>query len=270
MTAVPMAGFPGQVQAVVQRFRHVTRLHWQARVPSTNSVALDLARSGAPHGTFVLADRQEAGRGRHGRGWSSPPGVGLWMSWILRPPLPPDRAYLVTWAAAVAVAEAAARTAGLYAEIKWPNDVLVRGRKICGLLAEVASGGDALDFIVLGVGLNVNQAEADFPEAFRDRAASLRSASGHAVDRVLTLAAFLEAFEFEYDRLLRDGGEAVRRAWTERSCVIGRPITLRTGGGEFAARAVGVDPDGALLVERDGTVEAIHSAEVELLRLGEA
>ncbi len=269
MTAIPHAGFPGQVQAVVQRCALVTRLHYHPSTESTNAVAVDLARADAPHGTLVLADAQQAGRGRHGRGWSSPPGLGLWFSWILRPDLPLNRAYLVTWAGALAATDVTARAAGVSARIKWPNDVQVGGRKICGLLAEVGGRKKDLGYIVLGTGINVNQVESDFPPEFREQASSLRLCGRKPVDRALAFAAFLEAFEFEYRRLLKDGGAAIRRDWTLRSSVLGRDITVQRNGEAFGAKATGVNEDGALLIERNGVVEAIHSADIELLRVKE-
>jgi BirA family biotin operon repressor/biotin-[acetyl-CoA-carboxylase] ligase len=173
----------------------------------------------------------------------------------------------VTAAAAVAVVEACARTAGVWATIKWPNDILIRGRKVCGLLAESGTLGDSLQFIVLGVGLNVNHKRSDFPPEIAGEATSLKEAGGHALDRALVLQAFIESFEPLYDRL--EAGEVVhvRREWLARDGIMGRRVRITDPRSEFEGKAVDLAADGALIVERDrgGRVE-VRAAEVRLVR----
>jgi BirA family transcriptional regulator, biotin operon repressor / biotin---[acetyl-CoA-carboxylase] ligase len=261
------AGFSGRVQAVVQKASHVTQVHYKDATGSTNDDALLLARAGAPHGTLVVADCQRSGRGREGRAWHSPPGVGLWFSWILRPNLPLDRAFWLSAAAGVAVAETAARTAGVLATLRWPNDVLVRGRKLAGLLAEGKGEKDRIEFVILGVGLNVNQLEADFAAEIAAQATSLRMAGGHELDRSLVLATFIEAFEFLYQNVERDQGRTIRREWLSRATVIGRPVSVTLPVGVLEGRAVDLLEDGALVVEdAGGTKREIRAGDVRLLR----
>lgn len=284
MTAPPpAAGFPGQAQAVAQRSALIARLHYHPEIGSTNDEGMALARAGAPHGTLVLADRQAAGRGRHGRRWESPAGVGLWLSLVLRPDLALDRTFGVTAAAAIAVADTIERMTGRAAGIRWPNDVLVAGRKAAGLLAEVGNRGDRCDFLVLGIGLNVNQSATDFPEALRAEATSLRLLAGTPLDRAAALGVFLEAFELQYARLGREDGAPVRAEWLRRAPLIGRNVRVDMGtpgtngsaasagpGGApdiFTARAVGLAPDGALVVELvDGRRREVRAADVRLMR----
>lgn len=279
--AAPAAGFPGQAQAVAQRSPLVARLHYHPELGSTNEEAMTLARTGAPHGTLVLADRQTAGRGRHGRRWESPAGVGLWFSLLLRPDLPLDRTFGVTAAAAIAVADTVERMSGRVAAIRWPNDVLVGGSKVAGLLAEVGSRGDRCAHLVLGVGLNVNQVEQEFPAALRGAATSLRVLAGTPLDRAATLGVFLEAFELQYARLDAEDGARLRAEWLRRAPVIGRDVRVDMGAPEragagaadpapaevFTARAVGLAADGALVVELPGGERReVRAADVRLLR----
>ena len=176
-----------------------------ASVDSTNTKAAQWAREGAAHGSVVLTEYQTAGRGRQGRRWEAEPGQNLMFSVVLRPPLPPDRLGLLPLAAGLAVAEAVDPfIAPVTASVKWPNDVLVEGRKTCGMLLETSFSGraaviDAPAFVVLGIGLNVNQ--VDFPDALADTATSLRLITGRLVPRAPLLARLLRRLEDRSDAL---------------------------------------------------------------------
>ncbi|HEX7879969.1 MAG TPA: biotin--[acetyl-CoA-carboxylase] ligase, partial [Candidatus Eisenbacteria bacterium] len=200
------AVFADDIRAVVQRARHVTRVHHHDVVGSTNAEALELARAGAPHGTLVIADRQTAGRGRQGRRWESPPGVGLWFSWVLRPELELARGFLVTALGALAISDAVGRLTGRAATVRWPNDVLVGRSKLAGVLAEARGQGTRLEVVVLGIGVNVGQRAADFPEELAGIATSMSIEAGRPVDRVLAFQSIVESFEQGYDQMQRDGG----------------------------------------------------------------
>lgn len=264
---LPEAGLAGQAQAVVSRAPIVARLHVHETIGSTNDEAGALARAGAPHGTLVMAERQTAGRGRLGRTWESLAGVGLWMSWVLRPPLGLDRAFLVTALGAVAVAETVEQVAGRRALLRWPNDVLVGGRKIAGLLAEAAGSSARLDWVVLGIGLNVNQREADFPPEFAAEATSLALLAGRPVDRSAVLGVFLDSLERHYGRLVVDGGTALLAEWRERTPLVGRRVTVNLPDGEFIGTVVELADDGALVLhDESGARHALYAADVRLLR----
>lgn len=183
-------------------------------VESTNDLAMQAALEGAPHGTVVTAEHQTAGRGRRGQTWFSPPGTGLWISCILRFDLSVCEAWMLTMGAVVAVADAVEEVAGLRADLKWPNDVLVDGRKLAGVLTETRVEGDALAFAVLGVGINVNQEGEDFPADLWETATSVKMATGQSQDRSVFLRAFLQGLEWVYADLDAD---RIRALWEARS-----------------------------------------------------
>ena len=236
------------------------RVELYAEVPSTQERAKELAREGAPHGTLVVAGVQTGGRGRLGRAWSSPAG-GLWMSLVLRPEIPAIHAPRITLAAAVGVAKAL-REMGVEAEIKWPNDLLVGGRKVCGILAEAGFGrSGGLEFAVLGVGINANVDPASVEGL---GGTSLRAELGREVDLVRLLAAVLGGLEVELARL--NDFEAIASDWRSLSCTLGRRVRVRRAGGVVEGLAVDLGPDGELLLETgDGRV-ALFEGEVERLR----
>lgn len=211
-------------------------------IGSTNTHAVELAREGAAEGTLVTTDDQTAGRGRIGRAWKSLPGQQLALSLVLRPTFP---AQFLIMASAVAVAETVGEVVAEPVAIKWPNDVLIAGRKVCGILIE-SSGG----FVVLGIGLNVNGTLAGEPE-LAARATTLAEAAGHAVAREAVAGALLARLDALYGRLRSGGGEAqteVREAWRERLVTLGRTVTLRQGEEVVTGFAQDVNADGALLL----------------------
>ena len=184
------------------------RIHCHESVGSTNDIAAGLASEGAPEGTLVLAERQTAGRGRHGRTWHSPPRVGITLTCILRPPLTPPDFWIATAMASVAVCRAVAATAGLRPIVKKPNDVLIEGRKVCGILTEAKR-----DALILGIGVSVNHRLEDFPVDLREIATSLRIASGRPVDRIGLLRRLLKELDTGYEELKKDGGKEAVERW---------------------------------------------------------
>jgi BirA family transcriptional regulator, biotin operon repressor / biotin---[acetyl-CoA-carboxylase] ligase len=240
-------------------------LHHFDSIGSTNDRARALAEDGAEHGEVVVAEAQTGGRGRRGRAWSSPPGRNVYFSVILRPDLPPARAPELTLLASVAVCDAL-RQAGVQAGIKWPNDLLAGGRKIAGILTELASEPDRVSWVVIGIGVNVNAAEEDFPEELRPIATSMRIERGTPAPRALFLAACLTSLEGWLDRHGEEGFEPVRQAWRERSDTLGREVTVKAEGHDVVGLAEDVDAIGALLVRTAAGVERILSGDVIHLR----
>ena len=237
------------------------KVDFHEEIGSTQQRARELAHAGASHGTLVISRVQIGGRGRLGRRWGSPSG-GLWISLILRPRIPATRAPLITQAAAVGVAKAL-RTLGVEARIKWPNDVLVSGRKICGILAESGLERSRLNFIVLGVGVNANLDRQDLQVSDRE-ITTIRSEIGRDVDLLVLLGSLLGALEFEVGRL-EDFG-AVLDDWRELECTLGERVRARRFGETLVGRAVDLSPNGALLLETaTGTVE-LFEGEIEHLR----
>jgi BirA family biotin operon repressor/biotin-[acetyl-CoA-carboxylase] ligase len=240
-------------------------LHWFAEVGSTNDVAKQLAEEGAGHGEVVVAEAQTAGRGRRGRAWASPPGRSVSLSAVLRPDLPPTRAPELTILASVAVCQAI-RQAGVAAAIKWPNDVLSRGRKLAGILTEMAAEPDQLQWVVLGIGVNVNTRPEDFPTELRDVATSILIERGESVPRALFTAALLTGLEEWLDRHASDGFAPVRDAWRAMSGTLGREVRVRGGGEHVIGMAEDLDASGALLVRSEEGLRRIVSGDVEELR----
>lgn len=219
---------------------------------STNQVALELGRQGCPEGTLVVAEEQTAGKGRWQRSWFSPAGTGIWMSLVLRPPLAPYRVPQMTLVIGVSCAQAIYGRLGLRPGIKWPNDIVYGGRKLCGILVEMEAAAEQLHFLVAGIGINVNQEPADFPPGLRDTAASLRMIAGRPVERLPLVRRLLEALEENYRGYCRDGFEPVRQQWLEYQVTIGKVVRVQAGAEEFTGEACGLDEDGSLLVRLDG------------------
>ncbi len=240
-------------------------LHWYEELGSTSDRAKELADEGADPGTVVVAETQTAGRGRRGRVWASPPRRNLYFSVILRPELPPARAPELTLVASVALCDAL-RQAGVQAGIKWPNDLLVSGRKIAGILTELAAEPDRVHWVVVGAGVNVNARAEDFPEELRAAATSVLLERGQAAPRALFAAACFTALEEWLDRHAEDGFGPVRDAWRERSVTLGREVIVEADGREIAGTAEDIDESGALLVRSRAGVERILSGDVTLLR----
>jgi len=229
-------------------------------IGSTNTVALALAGLDAPEGSVVVADYQTAGRGRQGRAWLAPPDTALLVSILLRPTGPAERIPQLSLVAGVAVREALA-LAGVETRLKWPNDILLHGKKVCGILLEAASGPLREPGVVVGIGLNVNQERADFAADLRQRATSLSVATGRAWERETLLMLLLSSMDRWYSTHRREGFAPVREAWLSGSGDLGRWIRVDSRG---AGRMVDLGADGALIVEtaRGGRIE-ILAGEIE-------
>ncbi|CAH2603681.1 Biotin-protein ligase / Biotin operon repressor [Rhodovastum atsumiense] len=241
-------------------------IHHLAEAGSTNRLIADLAAAGAPAGTVVVADHQTSGRGKGERVWFSRPGGGLCLSVLLRPSRPIEEIYQATLVAAVAVTAAIARVSGVAAEVKWPNDLLARGRKLCGILSELAltPEGD-LDYVIVGIGLNVGLAPMDFPEDLRGLATSVAAEAGCEVDRFALLDAILDELEDWQAIWECDGFAPVRAAWIARSCTLGRGIALQAGSTRLCGVATDLGADGALCVrDADGVTHRLHYGEISL------
>ena len=243
------------------------RFELHEEIDSTQYRARDLAFSGAPHGTLVISEVQTGGRGRLGRGWGSPTG-GIWMSLVLRPDLKTEHTPRITQAAAVGVAKAL-NNIGVEARIKWPNDLLVEGRKICGILAAGAlsagTGGPARnpDFVVLGIGLNANLDPSELG-ASEEEAATLRSILGHDVDLLRLLASLLSHLDYELRRV-KDFG-SVLADWRKLNCTLGQRVRVHSSGQVFEGLALDLTTEGALQIKtKEETIE-LFEGEVEHLR----
>ncbi|MCW2277076.1 biotin--[acetyl-CoA-carboxylase] ligase [Heliophilum fasciatum] len=239
--------------------------HFFASLPSTNRTAKELARQGAPEGTLVVAEEQTAGRGRLGRAWVSPRNCGIYLSLVLRPAVPLGMAAQVTLLTSVSYCRAIEQVTGLKPMIKWPNDVLLSGKKICGILTEVHAEMEAVNYLIVGIGMNVNHQGADFPEEVRPVATSLALEAGKTVDSTQLLLAFLACLEADYDRWLSDGFGSIREQWLARAAGLGRPVQIVAGQRQWQGRLASIDEEGALLVtDTDGATHRVYSGEVSI------
>lgn len=240
-------------------------LHHFESLASTNVQAFELAQEGALHGEVVIAESQTAGKGRRGRAWISPAGKNLSMSVILRPEIPPTRAPELTLVAAVALAETLTE-AGAVAQIKWPNDVQLDGRKVAGILTELSADTERVHFIVLGIGVNLNTDASDFPDDVRDLATSVKLARAQTVPRALFTAALLTRLEAWLDRWQEEGFGPVRAAWKAASSTLGKDVLVRSDAKELRGIAEDIDESGALMLRVDGRLERVLAGDVEQVR----
>ena len=233
-------------------------------VDSTQNVAQQLAEEGAPEGTLVIAEQQLHGRGRMGRSWISPKGKGVWMSFILRPSIPLPFTPQLTLLAAVALCRSLRRLTGLDIGIKWPNDLLVGGKKISGILLESSAEEERLKYVIAGVGISLNLDASDYSPDMLAKAVSLKLAAGRPFDRSETIAEFLHEFEELYRLYGQAGFDPIRTLWEALSVSIGKPCVLTTPQGlVIEGSPVGLAETGALLVKREGgKVVPVFSADM--------
>ncbi len=242
-----------------------TSFRYYDEIESTNVEAKELARAGAPEGTVVIAECQRAGRGRLGRRWTSPAGKGLLFSVILRPTLPMSRAHMLTIVSAVAAARGIESQTDASVRIKWPNDLFIGDRKTGGILLEVAGEQDVVEWVIVGIGINVNTEYAELPVALRRTATSLKMATGDPVDRSELLARVLLSLETAYTEARQHGFDRALSEFRQRDYLLKRSVTVQTREGSVIGEATGIDNQGALLVQLPHRhVRRFHSGDVTL------
>ncbi|MEZ5126316.1 MAG: biotin--[acetyl-CoA-carboxylase] ligase [Thermoleophilia bacterium] len=243
--------------SLARSFRH------HDEIASTNVEARNLAIEGAPEGTVVVAECQSAGRGRLGRRWVSPAGKGLLYSVILRPDMAMGDVHLLTLVAAVATAECLERAVNVPVSIKWPNDLFIGDKKVAGILMEVAGDQDDVDWVVVGIGVNVNTEFVELPVVLRRSATSLLMAGGEPVDRSDLLASLLLALEKRLAGVLEEGFDGVLSAFRKRDYLLKRRVSVETREGTVTGTASGIDDRGALLLELpERRMRRFHSGDV--------
>lgn len=231
-------------------------------VESTQTIAHRLAEEGAEEGTLVVAEQQTAGRGRMGRSWHSPKGKGVWMSLVLRPRIPVHFTPQLTLLVAVALCRTIRKMEPLAVAIKWPNDLLIEGKKISGILLESSAEDERLKHVVAGIGISANMRADDYPPELREVGTSLAIASGKEWNRAELIQAFLAQFEALYELYHAEGFEPIRAAWEALAVSLGKPVRARTPKGDVAGVAESIDDMGALLVRQaDGSMVKLYSAE---------
>ncbi|PLR77163.1 biotin--[acetyl-CoA-carboxylase] ligase [Bacillus sp. V3-13] len=240
-------------------------IHYEETVESTQKIAHSLAFNGADEGTVILAEEQLSGRGRLDRKWYSPKYTGVWMSVILRPNILPAKAPQLTLLTAVAVVQAIEEMTGLSPQIKWPNDILINGRKVTGILTELQADADRIISIIIGIGINVNQQEQDYPEDIRAIATSLSIEKGDKLSRAAVIRTVLTRLEKLYLLYLDKGFYPIKLLWEGYAISIGKDITARTLSGNISGRALGITNEGVLMIEDSaGKVHHVYSADIEL------
>nr|WP_295971642.1 biotin--[acetyl-CoA-carboxylase] ligase [uncultured Bacillus sp.] len=241
------------------------QIHYEETVDSTQRIASRLSLEGAPEGTVIIAEEQTGGRGRMGRQFYSPKYSGVWLSIILRPKLPPQKAPQLTLIAAVAVVQAIEEVTSLRPEIKWPNDILIGGKKVTGILTEMQAESDRIDSVIIGIGINANQEPEDYPEDLQKVATSLYIESGTKVNRAELTRQLLLKLENLYHLYLKEGFYPIKLLWESYAISIGKMITARMLQGTLYGKAIGITEDGVLLMEdKSGQIHRIYSADIEL------
>lgn len=241
-------------------------LHWFDSIESTNTYAKQMAAQGAPQGTVVIAGHQTGGRGRLGRSFSSPAGMGIYLSFILRPRCRPQEMMHLTCAAAVAACDAVQAAVGLHPQIKWTNDLVIGCKKLGGILTELSVDGKTglVDFAVIGIGINCSQNEADFPEDIRHMAVSLSAACEKPISRSTVAATLIDELNKMAAHFLADRKEIIDR-YRNLCITIGKKILVLRGGQSRYGKALDVDSEGGLIVEYpDGSQETVTSGEVSV------
>ena len=236
-------------------------IHYFKEVDSTNDVAKYLAEEGAEEGTIVIAEIQNRGKGRRGKTWISPPG-GVWMSIILRPDIPPFNAPQLTLVTGVAVAETLKKECNLDVGIKWPNDILIGSKKVCGILTEVNASIEKINYVIVGIGIDMNVDVPLFPPDLQKGATSLKNELDTEINGAILVQKFLLEFETIYNEFKAGKFPEILKEWRSLSKTIGNNVEVRTRGKTIRGEAVGINKEGILILElEDGSLEKIISGE---------
>lgn len=240
------------------------KLVYLDEVDSTNNYARKLAEDGVQHGTLVVADYQNGGKGRRGRAWVMPHGKAIAMSLIVRPDIRPEKASMMTLVTGMAVAEAIKKVTGLDTKIKWPNDIVINGKKISGILTEMSAEMDGINYVVIGIGINANFTE--FPEELRETATSLQQQLGYPVDRGAIICMTMKIFEIYYERFMETQSmKGLAEEYQQMLVNLDRQVRVLEPGNEYSGVARGIDETGQLLVEKEnGETVAVYAGEVSV------
>lgn len=253
---------PGLQTRVFGREKYV----YYREIDSTNNRARDLASKGYPEGTVVAAEMQTDGRGRRGRNWYSPDSQGIYVSLILRPVLPMKEISRISLLVAVAVAETLENELNLEARIKWPNDILIDNKKICGILSEAVTDTDGIEYIVIGIGININNQLQEFPDDFRTVPTSARAENKQPCSRIKILQGLLANFEQHYFNLLNGNFTETLEKGRSLSLAIGQKLRLDTINGFIEGQAIDIDDNGFLLLrDQSGIIHTIMSGEINII-----
>ena len=257
--------FPQEILSRLQTRWLGHNICYRDSIDSTNTLAKGLANEGCPNGLVVVAEEQGAGKGRLSRGWISPYAKGIWFSVVLKPPFLPQEASKCTLLAAVAVVKVVNKIAGVHAAIKWPNDILLMGRKLVGILTEMNAEFGHINYVVIGTGINTNATPDDYPEDVKDIAVSVADAATEQFTRVDLLCDILKNMEDLYEKALLDGFAPILEEWRKYSCTLGQEVKVMAPDCTYFGKAEDIDEDGLLIVRKvDGTLEKVMAGDVSI------
>lgn len=260
----PQTIFPDEIRLGLKTEFIGQTIHYEETVDSTQIIAKRMAMEGAAEGTVVIAEEQLKGRGRLNRHWHSPSSSGVWMSIILRPNIPIQKAPQLTLLTAVAIVQGIIEATSLSSQIKWPNDILMSGKKVTGILTELVAESDRINSVIIGIGINVNQEKEDFPEELQEIATSLSLEAGKKFDRAVLIRSIFQKLEQLYKLYLTDGFQPVKHLWEKYSVTIGRMVTAKTLTENIYGKALGITDDGVLLIEDEQRIiHQIFSGDIQ-------
>lgn len=243
---------PDDIEKTISTERLGKKIHWFETLSSTNIRAHELAQQGAAEGEIIVAEGQTQGKGRAGRNWVSPPYLNLYLSLILRPTLPPNRTPQITLMSAVALAETLQSFITAPPEIKWPNDILVEGKKIAGILTESCSEAHGVVYVVVGIGVNLNYPREQMPEAIQNQATSLLILNQETTHRTAFACRLIQDLDRCYGILEGNGFADIAKRWEGFFRMRGRQVRVNMPDGVIQGKAMGIDTDGALILEEEG------------------
>ena len=266
LQSIPDLVIPEQIIPNLKTKQLGRTIEYYTTCESTQIIAADKAREAAPHGTVVIAEEQTDGRGRLDRSWNSTANKGIWMSVIIRPAISPQFAAQFTLVSAVAITQAIQEVTNLTPEIKWPNDILINGKKVTGILTELQADMDIVHSIIIGIGVNVNQELSAFEESIQKTATSLKIENGEEIDRSLLVAKILYYLEKYGELYVENGFKPIKILWESHNCTIGKRIRATTLQETLEGVALGITNDGVLEIKLDsGEIRGVYSADIHLL-----
>ncbi|WP_330949761.1 biotin--[acetyl-CoA-carboxylase] ligase [Virgibacillus sp. MG-45] len=263
-----ISGFPNKISENTLQWGLKTKWLGQTIIhkkstTSTQHLAHQAALEGAKHGTVFIADEQTMGKGRMDRKWHSKMHKGIWLSMLLRPTIPPHLAPQLTLLTGTVLAEVLEKAGDVVPFIKWPNDIILDDKKTAGILTEMQAEHDRIQYVVIGIGINVNHEENDFHEEVKSKATSLKIASKHNWDLNQLIQDILLAFESAYERFIENDFSTIRTKWIAYGYKMNQYVDIKAGNRNWEAKLIGIDSNGALLIEnKDGTSEKLYSAEI--------
>lgn len=257
--------FPQEIMTHLQTKWLGHSIVYKDLIDSSNNLAKKIANEGCEDGMIVVAEEQGAGKGRLSRGWISPHAKGIWFSVVLKPPFLPEEAPKCTLMSAVAVVKAINKIPGVNAAIKWPNDILLLGKKLVGILTEMSAEFGHINYVVIGIGINTNATPEDYPEEVRPLAVSVADAATAPFTRVELLADILKNMEELYEKVLVEGFKPVLEEWKQYSCTLGQEVKVIAPDKTYLGTAIDIDEEGLLMVRKeDGVIEKVVAGDVSI------